>query len=397
MRLFDYDQAAQLMDEHTLDVVVTHTKHSGSYLADYWWKPRVGDPAFPLLINPWAKGYQWAATFVGLPKDEGQEAFIVGWTEEANYMAYRDVWITDRRFWGPGMTVTGRAEQVKVHPNPVECAVQALLDRGLEESNIGLEMRLMPVPFFQQWCELLPEATFKDAEPFLQKIQMVKSAEEIERLKIAARGTEQAARAMYQAVQEGITDFELVKIIKRTLVEAGVDHYNENLAIGPKAATMVGATGKPLQRGEIVRFDLGGAYKGYPCDLSRARVLGEPSPEMAKAHDVIRTTNEALREAIGPGVKCSDLYWLGVQMMGRGGLKLLNPYIGHAIGREQAHQYPFLMACDDTVLEPGMVIVPEPTLRLEGVGSINIEDMVLVTEDGHEDITTMSRRLTPIA
>jgi Xaa-Pro aminopeptidase/Xaa-Pro dipeptidase len=118
---------------------------------------------------------------------------------------------------------------------------------------------------------------------------------------------------------------------------------------------------------------------------------------MAKAHDVIRTTNEALREAIGPGVKCSDLYWLGVQMMERGGLKLLNPYIGHAIGREQAHQYPFLMACDDTVLEPGMVIVPEPTLRLEGVGSINIEDMVLVTEDGHEDITTMSRQLTPIA
>jgi Xaa-Pro aminopeptidase/Xaa-Pro dipeptidase len=385
------------MEEHGLDVVLTHTKHNGSYLADYWCKPRMGDPAFPLLVHPLAQGYQWAATFVGLPKDEAKSAFIVGWSEEANYMAYRDVWIRDRRFWGPKMTVTGRRKQIDLYPQPLDAVAQALQDRGLGEGNVGLEMRLMPVPFFQRLRELLPGAAFVDAEAFLQKLQMIKSPEEVERFRKAALATERAIEAMYAAAHEGITDRELVKVMKRTLVDEGADHYGENLAIGPEGASMVGATGRTLRAGEIVRVDLGGSYDGYPCDLSRARVFGKPSPEMKRVHDVIRTANEALREAIGPGVKCSDLYRLGTEMMERGGLKLLNPYIGHSIGRERAHQYPFFMECDHTVLQPGMVMVPEPTVRYEGVGSVNIEDVVLVTEDGHEEITTISRHLAPIS
>ena len=160
---------------------------------------------------------------------------------------------------------------------------------------------------------------------------------------------------------------------------------------------MTGASGETLDRGQIVRVDLGGTYKGYPCDMSRARVFGKPSAEMVRAHDIVRTTNEALREAIGPGAKCSDVYRLGLELNERDGLKLLNPFIGHSIGREQVHQYPCLMESDDTLLEPGMVMVVEPTIRLEGIGSINIEDMVLVTDAGHEDITTLGRQLAPIA
>ena len=146
-----------------------------------------------------------------------------------------------------------------------------------------------------------------------------------------------------------------------------------------------------------MRVDVGGAYQCYPCDMSRTRVFGEPSPEMLRAHRVVLGSNETIREAIGPGVRCSHLYRLGIDILERGGLVQLNLDLGHSIGREQVHQYPYLMEADDTTLVPGMVIVVEPTIRIEGIGSIAIEDMVLVTEDGREDITILSRQLVPIA
>jgi Xaa-Pro aminopeptidase len=74
------------------------------------------------------------------------------------------------------------------------------------------------------------------------------------------------------------------------------------------------------------------------------------------------------------------------------GFRLLAPYAGHGIGRD-VHEPPFLGADDDTLLAPGMVLDLEPTMRVAGVGSVNIEDMVLITESGCEALTNFPRDL----
>jgi Xaa-Pro aminopeptidase len=71
---------------------------------------------------------------------------------------------------------------------------------------------------------------------------------------------------------------------------------------------------------------------------------------------------------------------------------LLAPYARHGIGRD-VHEPPFLGADDDTLLAPGMVLDFEPTMRVGGVGSVNIEDMVLITESGCEPLTNFPRDL----
>ena len=71
---------------------------------------------------------------------------------------------------------------------------------------------------------------------------------------------------------------------------------------------------------------------------------------------------------------------------------MLAPYAGHGIGRD-VHEPPFLGADDDTLLEPGMVLDFEPTMRVAGVGSVNIEDMVLITDNGCEPLTKFPREL----
>ena len=389
-RLFDYGRASSLMEKHGLDIVIAHSKHHVSYLTDYWWKPRLGWPS--LIIQP-TESFNIGATLAGIPADERSEPFIVGWSEEANYIGARDPWIKDRLFWGPPMPVTGRRSGPNLQPHPVDGAVEALLRRGLSNARIGLEMDLVPLSFYRRFTELLPAAVLLDAGPFLRELKMIKTEEEIRRKREAARATEAAIHAAYNEMRDGITDWELERIMMRTLIDEGGLHYNDNVAIGPKGAGMVGATGEELKPGWVLRLELGGQYDRYPCDMSRVRVFGKPNDTTRRVHDTIRETSQLLRDAVNPGVRCCELYSMGKEFMAKRGINLLNVYIGHSIGCEQGHQFPFLSANDDTVLEPGMVIVTEPTVRYDGVGSVNIEDEVVVTEDGNDAITTLSREM----
>ena len=100
--------------------------------------------------------------------------------------------------------------------------------------------------------------------------------------------------------------------------------------------------------------------------------------------------NKKLRESVRPGSLPADLYRLTMQMFEEEGYDSLTPQAGHSLGRT-VHEPPFLVEGSNRPLEPGMIVVVEPTMRVQGVGSINIEDTTLVTEGGCESLTSTPR------
>ena len=86
----------------------------------------------------------------------------------------------------------------------------------------------------------------------------------------------------------------------------------------------------------------------------------------------------------------SDLYRLTMRLFEEEGYDSLTLQAGHSLGTV-AHEPPFLVEGSDRPLEPGMIVVVEPTMRLAGIGSINIEDTTVVTEDGWEVLTSTPR------
>lgn len=117
---------------------------------------------------------------------------------------------------------------------------------------------------------------------------------------------------------------------------------------------------------------------------------GELSDAAKRGHAAIYRMNRELREAVRPGVLPSDLYRLTMRLFEEEGYDSLTLQAGHSLGRV-AHEPPFLVEGSDRPLEPGMIVVVEPTMRLAGVGSINIEDTTVVTEDGCEVLTSTPR------
>lgn len=376
------------MDERRVDAVLVCSRANVGYLADYYYYTAQG---LPFLLED---GREWSVTFVGVPRDPSLGAFITPVTGEEGIIARADPWIADRRAWGPTWAYVGRDSASTQAPADVaECVAQAFLDRGLSEGRIALELAAVPAARFQRLQELLPHATFVDVAPLMWALRARKTPEEIARLRHVASITDAAVRAGYEALTADCTEVEFERVMAGTLVAAGVAYGWCSIAYGPKGATDVQPSTRRPSPGEIVRVDLVGFYSGYFSDISRVAAFARtPHPDALRAHDAILHTNTILRRETGPGVPAADLNRLAHETLAARGYRLLAPYAGHGIGRD-VHEPPFLADWDESVLAPGMVLDLEPTMRVAGVGSVNIEDMVLVTDTGCEPLTNFAREL----
>jgi Xaa-Pro dipeptidase len=385
---FDYARASALMDQHGVEALLVCSRANVGYLADYTYYTA---QALPFLLED---GREWSLSFVGVPRDPALGAFITPVTGEEGIIRHADPWIEDRRLWGPQWSYVGERTNSSTAPADVAQAVAtALRDRGLGEARIALELAAIPAARYLRLRELLPRATFVDAAPILWELRKIKSPPEVERLRHVAEVTDAAVSEAFERLDASCRETDFERLLAGALIERGVTYGWCSIAYGPKGATLVQPTERAPAAGEIVRVDLVGMYQGYYSDMSRVAAFGRQPDEAAqRAHAAILEANAALRREAGPGVRCGDLHHLTCETLEQRGYRLLAPYAGHGIGRD-VHEPPFLGADDETRLEPGMVLDFEPTMRVAGVGSVNIEDMVLITDNGCQPLTNFPRDL----
>jgi Xaa-Pro aminopeptidase len=384
---FDYARASSLMDERGVEALLACSRANVGYLADYVYSTAQG---LPFLLED---GRDWSLSFAGIPRDAARGAFITPVTGEEGIIAHADPWITDRRFWGPRWTYYGRDSATAPPADVAVCVADALQERGLGSGRIALELAAVPAARYVRLREELPRAEFVDAAPILWELRRVKTAEEIARLRRIAAMTDAAVGAGYTALDGGCSERDFERVMARTLIEQGATYGWCSIAYGAKGATLVEPTDRLPMAGDIVRVDLVGSYRGYYSDISRVAAFARaPTREAQRAHAVILEANATMRREAGPGVRCADLWRLARETLGGQGYPLLAPGAGHGVGRDVGEP-PFLAEWEESTLLPGMVLALEPTMRVAGVGSVNIEDMVLVTDAGCEPLTTFPREL----
>jgi len=368
-----------------IDVLLVHTLTNTVYLSGHqcpWVSPTV------MLED----GCTFYATFVGVARDPGIPPFLVTTLAEEGHILYGDCWIKDVRYWGIPFVIEGREEQTGFIADPIEAVAAALEERGLASACIGVELEHIPADTLQRLQRRLPMATFANSWPVLWSLRAIKHPEEIRRMRLAARASEKAVQAAFDTAREGMSELEMEDVLARVVAEHGCRYEWSSVAFGTKGAIMVGPTEARLKRGDIVRIDLVASYRGWLSDMSRNAVFGEPSARMIDAHDAVWKTNTLVQQAIRPGVSCDELYRLGFEYMHRRGYRMLTEQVGHGVGRN-SNEPLFLTHGVQERLEPNMVVTVEIPLRLADVGSINIEDLLLVTEDGNEPLTTMTGEL----
>ena len=390
MRLFNYDRLSRVMREAGIDVLLAHTGPNVEYLTDFEWMAGYNDHT---MITEDGKAY--AVDFVCLPQDEAKGPCLVAPSGQTGYPEANDVWIEDVRYWGPVFHVAGQDEQMHVSDDPVAMVADVLREKGLDRGTVGVEYRHIEMVYAEKLRELLPDATLVDGEPVLWELRMLKCDEEVARIRRAAHIMSEVTNLAYTTAREGMSEWGMLHRTNAELMRRKARPHFFDIGFGPKGAHYVGPSDTRLKRGDIFRLDLAAGYRGYLADMSRSLAWaggGQVSDAAKRAHAAIYGINRALCEAVRPGALPSDLFKMTMRMLDEAGYASLTPQAGHSIGRI-AHEPPFLVEGSDRPLAPGMIVVVEPTIRVQGAGSFNIEDTTLVTEDGCEVLTSTPREL----
>ncbi|MDP6060344.1 MAG: Xaa-Pro peptidase family protein, partial [Pirellulaceae bacterium] len=331
----------------------------------------------------------------GVGRDPDKTAFLTPCTGEAGELVPGQSWINDLRCCGPPFVIVGSTSETKTYGDAAEAAAAALAEHDLGNATIGVEMNHIPVGLFQRLKDHLPRAKFIDGENVLWHMRMIKSATEIERIRLASKATEAGIDQAYRSLKPGTSELELDQILRAEIARHGAHREWNHVAFGPKGARNLRPTENRIEANQVARLDVGGNYQGYVCDMSRVAVLGEPSDNLRRIHQAVLAAHGAVREAMKPGARGKDLHRIATQILDENELQSVGPVVGHGVGLD-LHEPPYLSASCETHLEVGMVLTVEIALRIDGLGSINVEDMVLLTPGGHELITTSSPTLRVI-
>jgi Xaa-Pro aminopeptidase len=275
-------------------------------------------------------------------------------------------------------------------PFPVEMLGEMLQAAGLDRpgvkigAELGTNERLgIPVSDFQRLQrELLPRAEFVDAAPLLRELKIRKSPLELELIRHACAISQAGFELTCQRVRPGMTVRDVGRTLTIAMLELGADltHPGKiNQAYPPDYV---------YQKGDVLWCDYGAIYRGYNADIARRAVFGKPTDEQRRQHELIWGICSALIEAVKPGIPASDIARLCNEHLRRAGYpELVGPKrVGHSIGLDPSEP-PSLSLADDTILEPGMVVTPEPRIDLTPTERLHVEEDIVVSADspdGHE-------------
>jgi len=286
----------------------------------------------------------------------------------------------------------------EVQATGVKALVQTLKERDLAQGKIGLDEGNLTPGIFDEIKRNLPGAEITDAYRLLQEIRMVKTEEEIERLKKSVGIVEKAVDTAFTLVKDKMTEEELARKFWGVIIEEGGMPVFTAMGFGHRSAyPNVDPSSKKLQKGEVIRFDVGCTYKGYSSDLARTGIFGSPTEKQAKYYDAILKGEERAIEELQPGMKASEAFEIAVNTVRATGIpNYTRHHVGHGIGIE-LYDPPLLSPTNEMVLEEGMVLCIETPYYKIGFGGLQVEDTIVITKAGAEYLTTSSRELRTIS
>jgi len=230
----------------------------------------------------------------------------------------------------------------------------------------------------------------------IEKLRAVKDAGEIEIIREAAELVSRTFERTRRFVRAGISELNLAAEIERDFKRQGAEgpSFETIVASGERSAwPHAHPTRKLVAKNELVVLDQGAILRGYCSDMTRTVFVGKAPRRIKSLYKAVQDALEAGKAAAQPGVKAQDVDAAARKVLRRAGLaRYFTHSTGHGVGLE-IHESPRLGKGDQTVLTEGMVITVEPGVYIEGVGGIRIEDDIVVTAHGAQELTTAPRDL----
>ena len=240
-------------------------------------------------------------------------------------------------------------------------------------------------------------------EAFVESLRAIKDDQEIKLLRELAKLTDYAMGEVTKQLKAGISQYEIGDLIASIGRERGASElpFFPNALFtktGHPTAQVRGSYNKtwPLEENTAIAFDFGYVMNGYCSDFGRSFYYGKASDRIKNAYVALQAAQVQVIETIKPGDPINTYLPILLTELGKHGfaedLYKHNDLVtmGHQIGIN-VHEHPWLNTGIEETFKPGMVMCIEPKIWLPGECYIRVEDMILITENGAESLTTYSR------
>ncbi|WP_404403748.1 M24 family metallopeptidase [Jeotgalibacillus malaysiensis] len=307
--------------------------------------------------------------------------------------AEKAVFITDFRY-------TEQAEkqaegyEVVTHKQPI---IKEIADQceKLGIKKLGIESDHLVLSTYKQYEEHI-HAELIPLSGTIEKLRLIKSADEIKIIKEAADIADAAFKHILDFIQPGRTEIEVSNELEFFMRNAGAvsSSFDIIVASGTRSALPHGvASSKTIEKGDFVTLDYGALHKGYASDMTRTLAVGEPDEKLKEIYQVTLDAQLKAMEEIKPGLTGKEADAIARDYItSKGYGEYFGHSLGHGLGME-VHEGPGLSSRSETKLKTNMVVTVEPGIYLPGIGGVRIEDDTVITENGNETLTHSTKDL----
>ena len=370
----------QKMREKGVDLLVSHACECESATVRY-------------LTNFWA-----VFDFVGvLVPAEGKPILLTGGPESYDF-AVKFAQIDDVRVHPMYVETCAPEWDKPTHPWSYRMILDELRER-MPIRKIGIaNVNTIPHVIYADIEKGAEGAEIVPCEDIILDLRSVKTEGEIELLREGYRITEEALKKTAELIRPGVRERDLLNHWKALAYEMGAEGFGYPCWVTSGSSTyqsLCKSTDRELQGDEMVQFSVGAKYNGYCGNIGRVAVLGKlPQRHM----DMINIARECLDETIEtmrPGVPFAEVYDRFQKRLNRygfGGLSLYGP--AHSTGLQEC-EAPWVDNRTGRVLEPNQVFNIDIWIADDRYG-VRLEDGVLITKSGLEELTTWHRDIIRI-
>ncbi len=324
---------------------------------------------------------QWLSGFTG------SNAFIIVTFDRA-------IFVSDSRYREQSYEQVNDMEVV-IYQSPQ--TVTEVLSENLSKLDIeaiAFESEHVSFATFDQWkskisAQLMPESDLVDS------LRMIKSANEINKIKDACKLADKTFEHVQRLFQIGVTEYDIALEIEFFIRRNGAKLAFDVIAVsGERSARPHGTPSeKKLENGDFLTLDFGANIDGWNSDLTRTVVIGEADEEHRRIYNAVLECQLAALESMKPGVACKDVDAKSREVLEKYDLaKFFGHGLGHGLGKA-VHDFGSLSPSSKQILEEGQIWTVEPGAYVPGIGGVRIEDDVAVTKDGIEILTESPKQL----
>jgi Xaa-Pro dipeptidase len=286
------------------------------------------------------------------------------------------------------------------HTRLTEFLKDAIIERRLTNSKIGIELEALSIPTFGALREKLPKVQFVDVSGLVGSVRMIKEHEEINLIKTACKIADSGLEAEIKSTDKGISEIEiegrgLLRMAEEACkISQQIEYSAYSIVVsGPKTYLLSYSGNRTIQQNSVVGLNTFASCNGYWSEVERTMFVGLPLDAHKRVFEVMLKAQDEAINVIRPGIKASEIDKKAREVIAQEGYEeFLLHRTGHGIGLSGTES-PIISRASDTLLEQNMVLCVEPGIYDPEVGGFRNSDTVLVTKDDHELLTKCDRNL----